>query len=121
MTNKITKNYDALNVLVTDKIVELLEQYLAINEQVDMFKYQVKEAMKQNGIKKWETDLFTFNLREGFVSKRVDTSAMKDTNIMIANADTGELEEVNAYEYFAKSSYTNESLTMKIKEDKYGG
>lgn len=112
---------EKLNALLTEQVTDMIEQYKFIQDQMETFKFKVKEAMKENDVKKWETDLFTVTLRDGFASKRADTAKMKNESIYITNAETGELEEVNAYDYFSKSSYTAESLQLKVKEDKYGG
>lgn len=118
--NELTK-IEKLNALLTEQVADMIEEYLTINDKIDTFKFQVKELMKENGIKKWETDLFTFTFKDGFVSRRADTAKLKETSVYITNAETGELEEVNAYDYFSKPSYTNDSITMKIKEEHYGG
>ena len=49
-------------------------------------------------------------------SVRVDTKRMKSTDIFIADALTGEMEKVNAYEFFSYRSPVKAHVTFKEKK-----
>ena len=47
----------------------------------------------------------------------LDTEKMKESTIWITNAETGELDEVNAYDYFAtKKTFRSPYVQVKEKE-----
>lgn len=112
---------EKLNALLTEQVREMIDQYNYINDQFDTFKYQVRKIMEDNGVSKWETDLFTVTLTQDTTTTKVDTDKLKSTNVYISNADTGELEEVGAYDFFTHKVAQKGSFRMKVKEEKYGG
>lgn len=101
---------------VPEVIFDRLEDYKTAIEWMETFKYQFKEFCERNGINKWETDYFFMNYIGETTSVRVDTQRMKDTTIYIADALTGELEEVNAYEFFTKKTNVKPHVTYKEKK-----
>lgn len=108
--------YEKLEKMTPSNIDELIQQWLTINEQVEMIKYKLGKVMFENNIDKWETDYFTLSLIYGHYQRRADVKKMHETKVFVTNSETGELEEVNAFDYFSKSVHVNESVRMKIKE-----
>ena len=101
---------------VPEVIFDKLEEYKTAIEWMDTFKYQFKKFCEQQGYNKWETDHFLLNYIGETSSVRVDTDRMKNTNVFIVNAETGELDEVNAYEYFSKRTTVKPHVTYKEKK-----
>lgn len=101
---------------VPEVIFDKLEEYKTALEWMETFKFQVKKAMEENGVKKWSTDYFTFDYINETESAKVDTKRMKETNIYVMDAVSGELEEVNAYEFFCKKSTVKAHVTYKEKQ-----
>lgn len=115
MNDLVTKEMLEIGV-VSDEILDKLEEYKTSLEWFETFKYKFKELCEEYGIKKWETDYFLMNYIGDTYSLRVDTNRMKNENIYVVNAESGELEEVNAYEYFSKSSFSKAHITYKEKK-----
>ena len=101
---------------VPEVIFDKLEDYKTAIEWMETFKYQFKKFCEEHGIKKWETDYFMLNYIPEGICLKVDTKRMKETNIYVLNAETGELEEVNAYEYFKTVSFVKAHVTYKEKK-----
>lgn len=101
---------------VPEVIFDKLEDYKTAIEWMETFKYQFKKFCEEHGVKKWETDYFMLNYIGDGISQKVDTKRMKETNIYVLNAETGELEEVNAYEYFKTVSFVKAHVTYKEKK-----
>lgn len=99
---------------VPEVIFDKLEEYKTAVEWFDTFKFQVRKAMEQNGVKKWSTDLFDFDYIEEHMSPRVDTKRMKETFFDIVNAN-GEVTRVNAYDYFVKNAKVKAHVSYKEK------
>ena len=102
--------------LVPDVIFDKLEEYKTAIEWMETFKYQFKKFCEEQGYNKWETDYFIMNYIGETTSARVDKKLLKSTNIYIINAETGELEEVNAYDYFSTRSIVKAHVTYKEKK-----
>lgn len=102
--------------IVTDEILDKIEEYKASKEWFEIFKHSVQKACEENSIKKWETDYFSMIYIEETKSPKIDTDRMKNTMIYIADAVTGELVEVNAYEFFTKKSAVKAHMTFKEKK-----
>lgn len=66
---------------ITEQTRDFIEQYLTIQDQWDTFRYVLEKAMRENGIKSWKTDDFTFTLKEESIQKRVDTERLKEDGI----------------------------------------
>ena len=101
---------------VPEVIFDKLEEYKTAVEWFETFKYQFKKFCEEHGYSKWETDYFFMNYVGETVSTRVDTQRMKETDIYITDALTGELNEVNAYEFFSKKSVVKPHVTYKEKK-----
>lgn len=115
MNEIITK--EMLDVgFVTDEILDKVEEYKTSCEWMETFKYEFKKFCETHGYNKWETDYFLMNYIGETTSVRVDTQRMKETNVYIADALTGELVEVNAYEFFTKKSIVKPHVTFKEKK-----
>ena len=99
---------------VPEVIFDKLEEYKTAVEWFDTFKFQVRKAMEQNGVKKWSTDLFDFDYIEEHMSPRVDTKRMKETFFDIVDAN-GEVTRVNAYDYFVKNAKVKAHVSYKEK------
>lgn len=120
MKNELART-EKLDALVTEQVREMIDQYKYINEQMDTFKFIVKQLMEKNGIGKWDHELFTITLTNDTTTTKIDTAKLKETKIMITDALTGELMEVNAYDFFTYRTTQKGSFRMKVKEEKYGG
>lgn len=101
---------------VPEIIFDKLEEYKSAVEWFETFKFQFKKFCEDHGYSKWETDYFFMNYVGETVSTRVDTQRMKETDIYITDALTGELNEVNAYEFFSKKSVVKPHVTYKEKK-----
>lgn len=100
---------------VPEVIFDKLEEYKSAMEWFDTFKFQVRKAMEQNGIKKWSTDYFDMDFIEEHNSPRVDTKRMKETWFDIVDAN-GEVSRVNAYDYFVKNAKVKAHVSYKEKK-----
>ena len=86
---------------IDEKTYELLEQYLTIQEQYEMFKFKLEKAMEDNGIKKWDNDYFIATIKDESVQKRVDTDRLKEAGL---------------YDKFLKLVPVKKSLQIKFKK-----
>lgn len=86
---------------IDEQTYEFLEHYLTIQEQYEIFKYKLLQAMKENGIKSWKNDYFTATVKEESIQKRVDSERLKEDGI---------------YEKYLKLIPVKESLMIKFKE-----
>ena len=102
--------------IASEEVFEIAEDWKTANDRMDVLKFQFKQLAEKTGIKKWETDYFTMVYVAETTSVKVDTKRLKNENIMILNAETGELEELNAYEYFKTSSKVSAHVTYKEKK-----
>lgn len=66
---------------ITEQTRDFIEQYLTIQEQWETFKYILEKAMRENGIKTWKTDDFTFTVKDESIQKRVDTERLKEDGL----------------------------------------
>lgn len=115
MANELIKKWEAEVIKLNDEMYERYERYLADKEWFDTLKYQFSQFAKQTGISKWSTDVWEMDYITPRPSKGIDTERMKNETILVVNAETGELEEVNAYDYFATKN-TFRSPYVKTKE-----
>ena len=113
--NELIKKWEADVVKLTDESFERYQRMLADIEWFETVKYQFKEFAKQTGITKWVTDGWEMDCITPKSSKGIDTERMKKETILVVNAETGELEEVNAYDYFA-TKHTERSPYVKTRE-----
>lgn len=115
MNELITKEFIEKGV-TTDEVLEKIEQKKYIDEWFDTFKYLFKTYCEDNGITKWETNYFTMNYIDETMAQKIDIKKMKETDIYVANAETGEMEKVNAYEFFSYRSPVKAHVTFKEKK-----
>lgn len=101
---------------VPEIIFDKLEDYKTAIEWMETFKFEFQKLCEQYGFNKWETDYFLLNYIGETTSARVDTKRMKETNIYVMDGASGELEEVNAYEFFTKKSIVKAHVTYKEKK-----
>lgn len=80
---------------------EILDQYLYYQDQYELFKFKLKKAMEDNGIKKWDNDYFVASVREESLQKRVDTERLKADGV---------------YDKYCKLVPVKSSLTIKFKK-----
>ena len=113
--NELIRKFETEIVHLDDEIYERYERMLSDIEWFDTLKFQFRKFAEETGINKWTTDRWQMSYIEQRPSKAIDTDRMKKENILIVNAETGELEEVNAYEYFCTKT-VNRSPYVKAKE-----
>lgn len=113
MNELITKE---VNGVTTSEVLELFEQKRYIEERFETFKYLFKTYCEEYGFTKWETDYFTMNYIGETMAQKVDIKKMKETDIYVADAETGEMEQVNAYEFFSYKSPVKAHVTFKEKK-----
>lgn len=87
--------------VLSEQVIEMINQYQRYKEEFEMFKYKLQQAMKENGIKSWKTDDFTATLKEESIQKRVDNDRLKEDGL---------------YEKYLKLVPVKESLMIKFKE-----
>lgn len=104
---------------LTDEFYERYERMKTDQEWWETMKYQFKEICKETGTNKLETDVFTWNYIVPRGSKTLDKDRMKNEDIYVLNAETGELESVNAYDYFCtKWSFRSPYVSEREKDGK---
>lgn len=101
------------NQYLTTEFYERYERMKTDLEWWETVKYQFRELCKDTGITKLETDVFTWNYIVPKGTKTIDKERMKNETIMVVDAESGELTEVNAYDYFCtkwqfRSPYVSE-------------
>lgn len=90
------------NAGVLDKeVYEIIDSMLYYQDQFETFKHKLEEAMRENGIKKWDNDYFTATVKEDYLQKRVDTERLKKDGL---------------YENYLKLVPTKGSLSIKFKK-----
>lgn len=102
--------------IVTDEVLDIAEDYKTAAERMETLKFQFKQLAEKTGIKKWETDYFVMTYVAETESVRVDTKRLKNEYVYVVNGDSGELEEVNAYDYFKTSSIKSAYVNYKEKK-----
>jgi hypothetical protein len=114
--NEIEK-FNTEIIHLDDEIYDRYERMKADIEWWDSIKYQFKKFAKETGISKWTTDRWVMNYITPKMGIGLDTEKMKESTIWITNAETGELDEVNAYDYFAtKKTFRSPYVQVKEKE-----
>ena len=89
--------------VLSEQVIEMINQYQRYTEEFEMFKFKLKEAMKEYGIKSWKTDDFTATYKDESIQKRVDNDRLKEDGL---------------YEKYLKLVPVKESLMIKFKKDK---
>ena len=74
-----------INPLITDEFLEKLEMLEALEQQIEMFKTehkeQIKEVFKKYDIKSFKNDYITITYVPETMQKRVDNQRLKDDGI----------------------------------------
>lgn len=102
--------------VASDYVLNKIEEYKTAVEWMDTFKYEFQKFCEENGLKKWETDYFNMNYIGLTFQNRVNTNKMKNSSIYVIDGETGELVEVNAYDYFLTKSPMKAHVTYKEKK-----
>ena len=90
------------NAGVLDKeVYEIIDSMLYYQDQFEIFRGKLEDAMRENGIKKWDNDYFTATVKEDYLQKRVDTERLKKDGL---------------YENYLKLVPTKGSLSIKFKK-----
>ena len=100
----------------SDEVFDLVEELKTAEDRMRTLKYQFQQLAERTGIKKWETDYFTMVYIEPTTSVKIDTKRMKESSVYVIDAETGEFEEVNAYDNFKTS--VKKSAYVKFEEKK---
>ena len=105
-------------IKLNDEVYDRYERMKADQEWWETIKYQFKQFAKDTGISKWQTDRWTMNYIVPKPGTGLDTERMKNENIQIVDAQTGELVEVNAYDYFCtKRTFKSPYVSVKEREE----
>lgn len=115
MSNIVTKEMLEHSV-VPEEVFDKIEEYKSAIQWMEMFKFELAKVMKENGIKKFEADDYIFSFIDETIQRRTDTERMKNESVYVVNAETGELDEVNAYDYFVKNVTVKEHMSVREKK-----
>lgn len=88
---------------IDEATYDLLEQYLTMKEQYEIFRYKLQKAMSENGIKSWKNDYFTATIKPESTQKRLDTERLKEDGV---------------YNKYLKLVPVKESITIEFKKEK---
>ena len=110
--------------VITDATFDLFRQQRDLNEQVDTVKYVLKNAMKDNGIKKWDNELFSCSVtpegtRTVFDSERAKEMTLLEFRTLLNRFLDEDLKDKTVYDFFQKVSYVKDKLNIRFKENKY--
>ena len=107
--NNLQEFKEEMNLIVTDDVLEKLEQVAILQAQVDDWKRkqtdQIKELMKKHGIKSFKNDYISITYKAPTTRKTLDKKAI-ETLLNVSLDD----------EMFYKTSEVKESLLIKLKE-----
>lgn len=96
-----------MNELITDDFIDKLVQFEYLEQQIEMFKTehreQIKEIFKKYGIKSFKNDYISITYVADGMQKRVDTDRLKQEGL---------------YEKYLKLFPTKESIRVQLKGDK---
>lgn len=109
--------------VITDATFDLFRQQRDLNEQVDTVKYVLKNAMKDNGIKKWDNELFSCSVtpegtRTVFDSERAKEMTLLEFRTLLNRFLDEDLKDKTVYDFFQKISYVKDKLNIRFKENK---
>ena len=117
MKNEIVnvEQYLLKKKVIEKEFFDKYEQYKTLKEWFDTFKYK----FQQTGLRKWENDVFTCTAIGESTTTKMDEARLKNTNIYIVNGETGELEEMNAYDFMQQFKIkTPKKGYVQVKEKK---
>lgn len=107
--NNLPELKKELSLIVTDDILEKLEQVAMLQAQLDDWKRhqtdQIKELMKKHGIKSFKSDYITITYKAPSTRKTLDKKAI-ETLLDVSLDD----------DMFYKTTDVKESLSIKFKE-----
>ena len=102
---------------LTEEFYDRYERLKTDLEWWETVKYQFKQFCKETGVNKLETDVFTWNYVVPKQIKTIDKDRMKNESVYVIDAESGELTEVNAYDYFCtKWQFRSPYVTEREKE-----
>ena len=87
--------------VVSDEIIDMIEQFKFYEEQYEIFKYKLQQAMKENDIKSWSNDSFVATLKPQSTRVNVDTERLKADGL---------------YDKYLRIVPVKESLQIKFKK-----
>ena len=67
--------------LVNDAVYEMIQNHLYYEEQYEMFRHKLEQAMRENNIKSWKTDEWSVTVTDDKMSKRLDTDRLKEDGL----------------------------------------
>lgn len=106
---------------VTAETMDFLTTYRDMVEQYDTFRYVLKEAMKNNSIKKWDNELFSVSYspegkKETFDSDRAKEMTLSNFLILLNRMDKDVRDTTSVYDFFKKLSYNKDRVTIRFKD-----
>lgn len=107
--NNLPELKKELSLIVTDDILEKLEQVAMLQTELDYWKRsqteQIKELMKKHGIKSFKSDYITITYKAPSTRKTLDKKAIETLLDVSLDGDM-----------FYKTTDVKESLSIKFKE-----
>lgn len=108
---EVEDNYDLvakeMNELITDEFIEKLVQVEYLTQQIEMFKAEhkekIKDIFKKYGIKSFKNDYVSITYVAEGMQKRVDNERLKNDGL---------------YDKYLKVVPTKESIRVQLKGDK---
>lgn len=94
------------NTLITDQLLEQLEQVEYLQDQIDLWKFQHKEAIKE---------LFKKNDIKSFKNEYIEITYVAPTKRKVVDTDL--LKQAGIYDQFTKEADVKESLRIKLVKD----
>lgn len=66
---------------IDERTNDFLNDYFEMQEQYEIFKEKLQEAMIKNNIKSWKNKYFTATLKDSQIKKVIDTERLKEDGI----------------------------------------
>lgn len=93
-----------MNEIITDDFIDKLVQFEYLEQQIEMFKTehreQIKEIFKKYGIKSFKNDYITITYVPESKKKIIDTNRLKNDGL---------------YDFYSKESDVKESIRVSLK------
>lgn len=87
-------------IVISEEMNRVFDEYQAYKNKVEAFRVQLLDAMKKNGIKKFENEKIQVVYKGESKSKRLNTNALKEDGL---------------YEMYLTEVPVSESITIKFK------
>ncbi len=87
-------------LIISEEMNKVFSEYQERKNQIDAFRVQLLDAMKKNGIKKFENEYVQIVYKEPSTSRRVNVQALKEDGM---------------YEMYTTESKVSESVMIKFK------